>query len=230
MEQPWIMAQTWRDLVFLHWPIAPDALRPFVPAELEIDLFEGRAWVGVVPFLADHTRLRFSLPFPIAGTYRELNVRTYVRCNGRSGVYFFSLDADSLLAVKAASARGFLPYRYARMKMMKKDRRYAFTSRLVERRTGERFRMGFTPITGILEASELERWLTERYCLWTKPKMVLYRVDIQHAPWRLQKVHTEIAENSLAGFLPDRWNRQEPLAHFSAQQKTRFYPPVKEKL
>lgn len=228
MKKPWIMAQTWRDLVFLHWPISPDELRPFVPAELEIDLFEGRAWVGIVPFIADHTRLRFSLPFPIVGTYRELNVRTYVKCNGRSGVYFFSLDADSLLAVKAASAGGFLPYRYARMEMVKKDRRYAFSSRLAKPGIGQSFRMGFTPSTRMLEASELERWLTERYCLWTKPKTILYRVDIDHVPWQLQKVHIEIAENSLAGFLPVGWNRQEPLAHFSALQKTRFYPPVKE--
>ncbi|WP_404334885.1 YqjF family protein [Planococcus rifietoensis] len=228
MKKPWIMAQTWRDLVFLHWPIAPDALRPFVPAELEIDLFEGRAWFGVVPFIADHTRLRFSLPFPIVGSYRELNVRTYVKYKGRSGVYFFSLDADSLLAVKAASAGGFLPYRYAGMKVVKKDRRYVFTSRLAKPAIGESFRMGFTPSAGILESSELERWLTERYCLWTKPKSALYRVDIVHAPWQLQKVHAEIAENSLAAFLPVGWNAEEPLAHFSALQKTRFYPPVKE--
>lgn len=228
MKQPWIMEQTWRDLVFLHWPIAPDALRPFVPSELEIDVFDGQAWVGVVPFIADHTRLRFSLPFPIVGNYRELNVRTYVTCNGRSGVYFFSLDADSLPAVKAASAGRFLPYRYARMKVVEKDKRYAFTSRLAKPGIGESFRMGFTPSTGMLEASKLERWLTERYCLWTKPKAVLYRVDIVHVPWQLQKVHIEIAENSLAGFLPVGWNREEPLAHFSALQKTRFYPPVKE--
>ncbi|MDE4085538.1 DUF2071 domain-containing protein [Planococcus maritimus] len=228
MKKPWIMAQTWRDLVFLHWPIPPDALRPFVPAELEIDLFDGQAWVGVVPFLADHTRLRFSLPFPIAGTYRELNVRTYVKHKGRSGVYFFSLDADSLLAVKAASAGGFLPYRYARMKVVKKDMRYVFTSRLVKSAIGENFRIGFTPGAGIRRATDLEHWLTERYCLWTKPKIALYRVDIVHAPWQLQNVHIKIAENSLATFLPAGWNVEEPLAHFSAEQKTRFHLPVKE--
>ena len=182
----------------------------------------------MVPFIADHTRLRFSLPFPIAGTYRELNVRAYVKYNGRSGVYFFSLDADSLLAVKAASAGGFLPYRYARMKVVKKGKRHVFMSRLAKSGIGENFRMGFTPSAGILEASELELWLTERYCLWTKPKAVLYRVDIAHAPWQLQNVHIEIAENSLAQFLPVDWNAEEPLAHFSALQKTRFYPPVKE--
>lgn len=228
MKKPWVMAQTWRDLVFLHWPIAPDALRPFVPEELEIDVFEGQAWVGVVPFIADHTRLRFSLPFPVVGNYRELNVRTYVKYKGRSGVYFFSLDADSLLAVKAASSGGFLPYRYARMKVVKKDKRYVFTSRLAKSGIGESFQMGFTPSTGILESSELEQWLTERYCLWTKPNLALYRVDIAHAPWQLQKVHIEMAENSLAAFLPIGWDAEEPLAHFSALQKTRFYPPVKE--
>ncbi|MFK8794315.1 YqjF family protein [Planococcus plakortidis] len=228
MEKPWVMAQTWRNLVFLHWPISADALRPFIPSELAIDLYDGQAWIGVVPFIADHTRLRFFFPFPIAGNYRELNVRTYVRCNGRAGVYFFSLDADSLLAVKAASAGGFLPYRYARINSGSKGSRHLFTSRPAASIHGENFRMGFTPAAGILEASKLERWLTERYCLWTKPKAILYRVDIAHAPWRLQNVHIEIAENSLAPFLPAGWNAGQPLAHFSGVQKTRFYPPVKE--
>ncbi|MBT2582682.1 DUF2071 domain-containing protein [Planococcus sp. ISL-109] len=228
MNRSWIMAQTWRDLVFLHWPVSTEWLRPFIPQELEVDVFEGQAWLGVVPLVADQTRPRFSLPIPFVRKYRELNVRTYVRYRGRSGVFFFSLDADSLLAVKAASAGGFLPYRYARMRFVKKENRRLFLSHYAGKNGSEDFRMGYTPAAGIIEASELELWLTERYCLWTKPDDILYRVDIEHAPWQLQNVHIEIAENSLAAFLPIDLNALQPLAHFSAVLHARIYPPVAE--
>lgn len=229
MNKPWIIAQTCSDLVFLHWPVSAEWLRPFIPQELEIDLFEGQSWLGVVALVAEQTRPRLSLPMPFVRNYRQLNVRTYVRYKGRCGVFFFSLDADSLLAVKTASAGGFLPYRYARMRVVKKGERRLFSSRYAGNRGSGNFRMGYTPLGGIIEPSALEWRLTERYSLWTKPDDdILYRVDIGHAPWQLQNVHVEIAENSLAPFLPVDWNVRQPLAHFSKVLHTRIYPPVVE--
>lgn len=227
MNKPWIMTQTWRDLVFLHWPVSVQSLKPFIPQELQIDLFEGQAWIGVVPFLADWTRPRFLFPVPFTWKYYELNVRTYVRYKGRPGVFFFSLDANSLLAVKTASAGGFLPYRHARMKLIKHQDRRLFISQCEHGDCSEIFRLGFTPTAGILKATEHELWLTERYCLWTKPKDILWRVDIEHTPWQLQNVHVEIMENSLARFLTEDFSVQ-PLKHFSAHKRVRFYPPIAE--
>jgi hypothetical protein len=110
------MAQSWRDLLFAHWPVAPDALRPLIPPQLELQAFHKQCWVGVVPFRMSGVRPRW-LP-AIAGTscFPELNVRTYVVCGGKPGVYFFSLDAANRLAVKTARFLYHLPYFHADMR------------------------------------------------------------------------------------------------------------------
>lgn len=106
-QRAWVMKQEWKDVVFLHWPVESSWLSRFVPAELEIDLYDNRAWIGIVLFRAKATRLRLLPPVPSTRSYLELNVRTYVKYKNKQGVYFFSLDADSRLAVIAASLGGF---------------------------------------------------------------------------------------------------------------------------
>src|SRR5258705_4235621 len=95
----WIMAQKWHDLLFAHWAVAPQVLRKLVPAKLELDTFEGQAWMGVVPFTMSGVRLRGTPTLPWLSMFPELNVRTYVTAEGRPGVLFFSLDAGNLVAV-----------------------------------------------------------------------------------------------------------------------------------
>src|SRR4051794_11218971 len=111
-----IMRQNWRQLLFLHWEVAPEALRPLVPARLTIDTFEGHAYIGVIPFDVRGARPRFLPPFPGLSRWHELNVRTYVHLDGREpGVWFFSLDASNLAAALAARAAYGLPYCAAEM-------------------------------------------------------------------------------------------------------------------
>jgi uncharacterized protein YqjF (DUF2071 family) len=110
------MRQTWHDLLFAHWPVSYDAMRPLVPAQLELDPFDGRCWVGVVPFRMSGIRGRGTPAVPGLSRFPELNVRTYVTHGGKPGVYFFSLDAANLLAVWAARKFYHLPYFYADMR------------------------------------------------------------------------------------------------------------------
>src|SRR5258708_29962479 len=107
---PWVMTQTWRDLLFAHWPIDEALLRARVPPTLAIDRFDGRAWVGVVPFEMTNVAPRLPGGRPRLPAFPELNVRTYVTVGGRPGVYFFSLDATNPIAVCAARAAFRLPY------------------------------------------------------------------------------------------------------------------------
>src|SRR5436190_12753527 len=100
-EAPWVMRMRWLDLLFAHWPLPVEALRQLVPAQLEIETFHGTAWLGIVPFRMEDVAPRFLPAPPVAGRFPELNVRTYVRHRGRSGVWFFSLDAANRLAVEA---------------------------------------------------------------------------------------------------------------------------------
>src|SRR5687768_7850915 len=101
-SRPWVMFMRWLKLLFMHWPVPADSLRPFIPAALELEQFDGRAWLGIVPFRMSATRARFAPPLPWVSNFPELNVRTYVTAGGKPGVWFFSLDAANPLAVRAA--------------------------------------------------------------------------------------------------------------------------------
>ncbi|MGI2327958.1 YqjF family protein [Planococcus sp. YIM B11945] len=230
MEKPWIMFQQWEDVLFLHWPVPQKLLVPHIPAELELDAYDGCAWISLVLFKAKNTRPRFMPPVPGVRTYLELNVRTYVKCKGKAGVFFFSLDADSLLAVKAATTGDFLPYRYARMCLAKKEETWKFSSQVIHPGTvPESLRLSFQIASPPIEKNRLDRWLVERYCLWTKPKNQVFRVDIAHEPWTLQYVKGSIHHNSMASFILVKLPQEQAIVHYSKSQKVRFYPPVIEK-
>src|SRR4051812_15661753 len=107
---PWVMTQSWHDLLFAHWPVDKATLAALVPSPLEPDVFEGTGWVGVVPFHMTNVAPRAVPNVPWISAFPELNVRTYVSVGGKPGVYFFSLDAASALAVAAARSLFNLPY------------------------------------------------------------------------------------------------------------------------
>src|SRR5919204_5477516 len=111
----WIMAQRWSHLLFAHWPVDIDALRAIVPPSLPLDTFDGAAWLSIVPFYLSHLRPRWLPALPWVSAFPELNVRTYVTLGGKPGIYFFSLDAGSPLAVAGARAIYRLPYFRASM-------------------------------------------------------------------------------------------------------------------
>ncbi|MGH9532327.1 MAG: YqjF family protein, partial [Terriglobales bacterium] len=115
VKKPWTIEFTWHDLLFLHWPVPAASLRGLVPESLELDLYDGSAWVGVIPFFMSGIRLRGLPLFPGTSAFAEVNVRTYVRFRGQPGVYFFSLDAASFFAVRTARLWYHLPYFHARM-------------------------------------------------------------------------------------------------------------------
>src|SRR5436190_14755923 len=112
---PWIMTQSWHNLLFAHWPVEADVLRALVPRELPLDLFDGAAWLGIVPFRMTNVAPRGVPSLPWVSEFPELNVRTYVRVNGHPGIYFLSLDAGNIVAVQAARALLNLPYYPATM-------------------------------------------------------------------------------------------------------------------
>src|SRR5262245_10075958 len=113
--RPWVMAMRWHDLLFAHWPVDPAVLRPLIPASLQIDTYDGQAWIGVVPFRMTGVRPRFVPPLPGLSAFAEINVRTYVTIEQKPGVWFFSLDAANRLAVWAARLSYHLPYCFARI-------------------------------------------------------------------------------------------------------------------
>src|SRR4051794_11071808 len=114
---PWVMGQTWIDLLFAHWPVPEETLRRAVPAGIPIDTFDGSAWIGITPFEVVAAHPRAVPPLPWLSRFPELNVRTYTTIGGRPGIWFFSLDAARALTAAAARATYRLPYRHARMEI-----------------------------------------------------------------------------------------------------------------
>jgi hypothetical protein len=112
-----VMRQRWSRLLFLHWPMEPDVIQATLPPGLTVDTFDGRAWIGVVPFFMERIRPVFCPPVPGISWFLELNVRTYVHNEqGNSGVWFYSLDCNQPLAVEIARRLFHLPYQHAEMK------------------------------------------------------------------------------------------------------------------
>jgi uncharacterized protein len=225
---PWIMAQNWHDLLFAHWEVPVAKMRELVPRGLEIDTFTGRAWIGVVPFRMSGVRLRGTPALPGLSTFPELNVRTYVKAEGKPGVWFFSLDAANRVAVEVARAWFHLPYFSARMRSEHEGNEIRYASRRLDRRgSGESLEMKYKAEGEQFRArpETLQYFLTERYCLYAlRPDGALLRGEIHHTPWTLQEARAEFMENTMAKSLRVEL-RDEPLLHFSRLQGVVVWAP-----
>lgn len=232
----------WHDLLFAHWPIRAAVLRPLLPDGLEIETFDGSAWLGIVPFRMSGTRLRRCPPVPTTSSFPELNVRTYVRPAGTTsdealGVWFFSLDAASRIAVRTARAGFGLPYRGARMRVTtvkswepgaSREGGTATATRIAAAidYSSERTEAGFPPARFEAtyapigppfrsRAGSLERFLTERYRLYAVRDRTLVSVAVHHVPWPLQPADAEIRTNTMTEGLGFGLPPGTPLLHFA---------------
>jgi uncharacterized protein YqjF (DUF2071 family) len=221
-DRPWIMTQTWHDLLFAHWRVAKDHLASLVPAGLELDLYNGEAWIGIVPFHMTNVAPRGVPSLPWVSEFPELNVRTYVRVGDKPGVYFFSLDAANPLAVAAARALFGLPYHLATMQVDRAARSIHYRSRrsAISAQRAD-FTATYEPDGGVFRADNgsLEYFLTERYCLYLvaedgRPR----RVDIHHPPWPLQPAEARIEVNTMAEAAGIRLSGIAPLLHYAKRQ------------
>jgi hypothetical protein len=218
------MTQTWHDLLFAHWPLSPSALHGVVPAQLPLDTFDGRAWVGAIPFRMSGIRRRCLPPFPGLSRFPEINVRTYVTLDGKPGVYFFSLDAGNLPAVWAARRFYRLPYFQARMSAKTQADWVAYDSRRL--RGSAEFRGRYRP-TGpvqIRRKDSLAHWLTERYCLYTVHEGKIFRAEIHHAPWPLRDAEAEMEVNTMAAAAGISLPHTAPLLHFARKLDVLVWP------
>src|SRR4051794_10324633 len=216
------MGQTWDDLLFAHWRVPLDELRAHVPAELEVDTHDGGAWLGITPFRISALRARGLLPLPGASSFLELNVRTYVTAGDRPGIWFFSLDAASRLAVEAARRVYKLPYFHARMAASRRGEWLDYEcARVAE--AGRVFSGRYRPSGPVFQAEpgSLEWFLAERYCLYTTDgRDRLHRAEIHHDLWDLQPAEAEIELASISPLGLDG----DALCHFSRRQDVVLWP------
>jgi uncharacterized protein YqjF (DUF2071 family) len=225
-DRPWLMAQTWADLLFAHWRVDPDELRRVMPAQLPLDTCDGAAWIGVTPFRVEGFRLRNTPPLPLLHAFPELNVRTYVTIDDRPGIHFFSLDAGSRLAVESARRIYRVPYFHARMGVRGRGDRVEFESeRTQEDGPPAGLAISYQAAGPAAEPApgSLEYFLTERYCLYTlDERQRVLRGDIHHPPWRIRPATAQLDHNTmgrqigldLAG---------DPLVHLAERQDVVFW-------
>jgi uncharacterized protein YqjF (DUF2071 family) len=225
---PWLMTQSWHNLLFAHWPVDAALLRSRMPPGLPLDLYDGHAWIGVVPFRMTNVGPRLLPALPWVSEFAELNVRTYVTVGGKPGVYFFSLDAESALAVAAARSLLHLPYFTAQMQVHCEARRVDYSSRRVGDGGPAELVARYEPTgpTFHAEPGTLDHFLTERYCLYNvDARFRAYRLEIHHPPWTLQRAEATFAVNTMTEAAGVRLPAISPVLHFSPRQDTLAWAP-----
>jgi uncharacterized protein len=236
-RRPWAMRMNWHELLFMHWPLPVAALQPHVPATLEIETFDGSAWLGVVPFRMTGVRPRFVPPLPGLSAFPELNVRTYVtpaRTKEKPGVWFFSLDATNPLAVRAARWSYYLPYFDAHISCAANGSVNTPTIHYSHRRTHKgappaELDLDYRPTGPACRAKPetLDHFLTERYCLYSaSPRGVLFRCEVAHSPWPLQPADATVRRNTMTRQLLFDPPAEKPVLHYADYQEVVAWKPV----
>lgn len=215
----WALSMRWHDLLFMHWPVPAEWLRPLIPSSLTLDTFDGSAWLAVVPFRMSGVRPRFLPQVPPLSNFPELNLRTYVSAGGRPGIWFFSLDAHNPVAVRLARATFRLPYFDAEMSCQVSGDTVSYRSARTHRRApGAEFSGRYKPVGEAIdsEPGSLERFLTERYCLYSAdPQGRVRRGEIHHKLWPLQPAETEIETLDVTRQIGLELPATEPLLHYA---------------
>jgi len=213
----WVARQEWHDLLFAHWRVPTELIRQRVPAQLELDLWRGESYVGVVPFMLRNMCPRGIAAVPLISHFAEINVRTYVHYKGIPGVYFFSLDAANVSAVLGARFLYALPYYHAKFSIAWDGPDVCYASRRLQRPRPAEFRGRYRPVSDVhaFERESLERFLAERYCLYAVTKLHVYRTVVHHLPWPLQTARAVIEQNSMADPVGIPLPGEPPLLHFS---------------
>lgn len=222
------MRQTWGSLLFMHWPIDPDALRPLIPAELDIDTHDGAAWIAVVPFTMWNIR-RVGFPaIPGLSAFHELNVRTYVHHRGEPGVWFLSLEATKRIPVRVARTVYSLPYHLARISLDRSGDSIHYTSRRIQpgappAELDARWTIG-RPIPETSPGG-LPFFLTERYCLFARSRRGLIRARIHHNPWPLRNAGLEHLKSTMIAASGVTEPVGEPLLHYAERIDVKVWKP-----
>jgi uncharacterized protein YqjF (DUF2071 family) len=227
---PWVQKHTWSDVLFAHWPVPAEVVRPLVPEKLEVETRDGSAWVGISSFCMRGARLRGTPALPFFSTFPEVNIRTYVRLDDRPGVFFLSLNASSLLFTSAARLVYHMPYVRAEVS----SKRDGESIHLRSRRGGEgepaEWECSYRPLPGVFEAQpgSLESFLVERWSLYTVDgRGRIDRVEFHRPPWPLQRAEAEIRKNALAEAHGIRLPPQAPHVLFSWGVDVLIWPPLR---
>jgi uncharacterized protein len=223
-----LMQQTWEKLLFLHWPFSPEQVEAYLPRGLEIDTFNGVAWVGLTPFTVSNLSVMPLPPIPGTDSFHELNLRTYVHANGVPGVWFFSLEASKLLPTLAARAFYWLDYRFSNIIFRSRSGNLEFIAHREDDGINAEFAATWSPgkLLPMPQIESLEFFLTERYALFAAREEQLVQARIYHTPWQLYSADLLSFETTMFDWLGLPNPIAEPLVHYSPIQKVEVWAPT----
>jgi uncharacterized protein YqjF (DUF2071 family) len=234
---PVVMYQDWHHLLFLHWEVPPEQLQALLPKELTVDTFDGKAYVGLVPFTVSGVRPPFLPPLPGVSSFHEINVRTYVHRGGSDpGVWFFSLDASSTLAVNAARLAYKLPYFHAEMSFRESGAplpEIEFDTHRDDCRGARpaNAHIRYGPADGVVTHASpgtIDHFLLERYLLYAvDDDHQLYRARVSHQPYPMQRAETSHVDETLIWAAAIRRPESAPLRHYAREVNVKVSPPEK---
>ena len=232
-DQTVLMHQNWHHLLFLHWQVPAAALQRLIPPELTIDTFEGNAYIGLIPFTMTGVRAVMTPPLPWISSFHEVNVRTYVHRDGREpGVWFFSLDASSSIAVAAARAAYKLPYFHSDIEFQVSNDPLPTIDFSSQRSDPQgtmpaNARIRYQPMEGIVTAASpgtIEHFLIERYILYTRDAdHHLYRARVHHQPYPVQRADLLELEETLVWAGGIKRSENVPLRHYAKEVNVKIY-------
>jgi uncharacterized protein YqjF (DUF2071 family) len=222
-----LMHQNWGKLLFMHWRIEEKLLRPLIPKALEIDTFDGSAWIAIAPFTMWDIRAfpPFLPAMPGLSAMHELNVRTYVHFDRVPGVWFFSLDCNSMAAVLGARTFFHLPYYKADIELEQEGTAIEYALSRTEDPPAE-FNASWK-IGGSLHYAHpgsLEFFLTERYCLYSEDDDEIYRARIHHQPWPLQRASLVSFQSTMIESHGLPTPPGDPLLHYAEELSVGIWP------
>lgn len=208
----WNYYQEWNNVLFLHWKVPEDELLQLIPSGVMIDKFNGETWVSLVAFTMEKIRPRMLPSVSTISDFHEVNVRTYLIRDNKPGVYFLTIEAEKLVSTFVAKYLSGLPYEKTLINRQQQDITQKYFSK--NERKGFTLDASFTVGQKVMVKSEIDRWLTERYCLYLNKNNQVYRYEIHHKPWELYQVEiSNLITNYKIGeiFL----NRKPDLTHYS---------------
>lgn len=218
----WKFYQEWNNAIFLHYQVDLNELEKFVPNELEIDLFEGKPWISVVAFTMEKIRPKNLPSFSPISDFDEINIRTYVKSNNKTGVYFLSIEGGKNLSCKVAKGISELPYRFSNIK--RTDKIYKSQNSEFNDKLNIEFKIG----NELTEKTELDKWLTERYALFQDTNDSINEFEIHHLEWPINEIYIQKLELSYPRF--EKLIKERPSKiHYSKGVKVLAWGKIKKK-
>ena len=218
----WKFYQEWNNAIFLHYQVDLTKLKKIVPKELEIDFFDGQPWVSVVAFTMEKIRPKNLPSFSPVSDFDEINIRTYVKSNNKTGVYFLSIEGGKKLSCKVAKGISGLPYRFSEIK--RTDKKYQSRNSEFNDKLNITFEIG----NELTEKTELDKWLTERYALFQDTNDSINEFEIHHLEWQINEIEIQKLELNYPRF-EKLINEQPDKIHFSRGVKVLAWGKIKKK-